>query len=108
MINILVVKYYLFKFDTNISNYFSNHQNISNYFGVKFMIMRKDINSFYVGMVDNMAVIWDTNLMSFWKQLRKLEPKSRYYDYYDDRFKEVDKVEYVNPDGKKYVLQKII
>ncbi len=50
--------------------------------------MNKQLKAAYVGIKDNVAVVFETNLNDFVEKLKVLEPSCRNYNYYYRRFKE--------------------
>lgn len=70
--------------------------------------MIRDLKSLYVAIVDNKAILFETNLKLFIEQLEKVESETRNYDYYYRRFKKSKEQTLVNSDGKTYHLQKLL
>lgn len=70
--------------------------------------MIRDLRNLYTVVVSNKVVLFGTNLSDFIKDLKKIEPEIRNYDYYYRKFKKTDQIEFTNSNGKKYHLQKVL
>lgn len=72
-----------------------------------FVDMIRDLKAFYVAVVDNEIVCFDTNVAKFHAKLVKLEPKCAGYDSFYKYFKNKPRFK-LTLGGKEYHFQKLV
>lgn len=70
--------------------------------------MIRDLKNLYIVITGGKAVLFETNLKFFIEAFNKIEPKCRNYDFYYREFKKSESIEFINADGKSYLLQKLL
>tara|TARA_B100001059_G_C17790381_1_gene559767 strand:- start:910 stop:1140 length:231 start_codon:yes stop_codon:yes gene_type:complete len=70
--------------------------------------MNKRFSKFYVAILDNRVVVFNTNLANFIVELRGIEPGINSLSYYDKRFRKEEIMYYTSRLGKTYTIQKLI
>lgn len=70
--------------------------------------MNSHLTKIYIAMIENRAVVVETNLSSFIRELRSLDIGMSSLSYYDKRFKESNIIYHVTSIGRTYTLQKIV
>lgn len=70
--------------------------------------MIRDLKSFYVAIIDNEVVCFDTNLKLFIEQFNKLVPDSRNYAWFYRQFKISSKFSHEFAGSKVYFFQKVV
>lgn len=72
-------------------------------------LMNKNLYTFYVAILENEVVCFDTNLKLFVEQFNKLVPDSRNYDWFYRQFKSKgDKFSHEFSGSKVYFFQKVV
>lgn len=80
-------------------------QIIPNYFAYLFMI--RDLKAFYVAIIDNEVVCFETNLSLFVERFNKMQPTSRNYDWFYRQFKTKTRFN-TELSCKSYFFQKVV
>jgi len=70
--------------------------------------MIRDLKAFYVAIIENEVVCFDTNLKLFVEQFGKLAPDSRNYDWFYRQFKASDKFSHTFNGNNVYFFQKVV
>lgn len=69
--------------------------------------MIRDLKAFYVAILDNEVVCFETNLKKFVPVFAKLESSARNYDWFYRRFKASQRFT-IDIGGKAYWFQKVV
>ncbi len=66
------------------------------------------LSRFYVAVLDNRVVLFNTNLSAFILELKAIEPGINSLSYYDKQFRKEELIYFTSRIGKTYTLQKLI
>lgn len=67
----------------------------------------KALSKLYTANVDNMVVLFSTNLKEFAEALILLEPNADTYFTYRRKFEKTTEITFVGKSGKEYLLQEV-
>lgn len=67
----------------------------------------KALSKLYTANVDNMVVLFSTNLKEFAEALLLLEPNAKTYFTYRREFEKRTEIEFIGDSGKEYLLQEV-
>lgn len=70
--------------------------------------MNKNLYTFYVAIIDNEVVCFETNLKAFSIQFAKTVSDERNYDWFHRKFKAGVKFSYTFKGDKVYFFQKVV
>lgn len=69
--------------------------------------MMRDLTKLYVAILDNKVICFETNLKDFQKELDKIIPKCRNYDFFYREFKKNKSFLYAD-NGKDIHMQQLV
>ncbi|MEZ0004917.1 hypothetical protein ABH942_000260 [Flavobacterium sp. 28YEA47A] len=69
--------------------------------------MMKALSKLYTANIDNMVVLFSTNLKEFADALIRLEPNADTYFTYRRKFEKSTEIEFTGVSGKVYILQEV-
>ena len=69
--------------------------------------MIKALSKLYTANIDNMVVLFSTNLKEFAEALILLEPNADTYFTYRRKFEKSSEIHFIGDSGKEYLLQEV-